>query len=161
MGSSHAPYSVLKGFSNLASKSRRYSQFFVDSQLSYIAESWYSPYCSIWIFVTPRVVYGWELQMYELCAETLGCRLIWRVKTPIFFKNKESLFPALFVARSHCWQQGVLLKHFEVLVPPEKRHWSLKINHACRALLTKKMLKCQKYWLHMGDSPLILNFEYE
>jgi hypothetical protein len=45
MDSSQAPYSVFKDFSNLASKSRRYLQFLIDSSLLFIAESRYSPFC--------------------------------------------------------------------------------------------------------------------
>jgi hypothetical protein len=56
MGSSQAPYSVFKDFSNLASNSMRYSRFFIDSPLLFTAESLYSPYCLLQTVATLRII---------------------------------------------------------------------------------------------------------
>ncbi len=70
MASSQASYSVSEGFSNLASKFRKYSHCLIDSMLSFIAESWYSLYCLM------HIIYSWELRLCEFCAETLACHVI-------------------------------------------------------------------------------------
>jgi hypothetical protein len=53
---SQAPYSVFKDFSNLASNSRRYSRFLIDSPLLFIAESRYSLHCLIRRVATLRFI---------------------------------------------------------------------------------------------------------
>ncbi len=68
IGSSQGPYLVSEGFSNLTSISRRYSQFLLTS-------------CNHEESTLP-VLFNWGVQIYELCAETLGCHLIQKVETP-------------------------------------------------------------------------------
>ncbi len=69
MDFSQAPYSVFKDFSNLASNSRRYSQFFIDSPLLFIAESQYSPYCLIRRVATLRFIVVGSHYLLELSAK--------------------------------------------------------------------------------------------
>ncbi len=93
----------LKIFSNLASNSRRYSRFLIDSPLLLIAESQYSPYCFIRRVVTLRFIIAESHYLLELSASaTLACRLIRRVDTPRIVYYGESLLPASFIAESHC-----------------------------------------------------------
>ncbi len=55
------------------------------------------------LFYTESCVYSGELEMYEICAETLGCHLQQlRVESPCIVYNEASLLPALFVVGSHC-----------------------------------------------------------
>jgi hypothetical protein len=101
-----------------------------------IAESRHFPYA----LRRRIIVYSRELQMYELCAETLGSCLILRVDTPRIVQYRGSLLPVLFIAGSHCWQGE---SFFYILMDSSmslKGQWSKKINNACRALL-----KCQNY----------------
>jgi hypothetical protein len=102
-----------------------------------IQYSWYSLYCLIRRFATSRIFCGRELQMYWLCAETLGCWLIWRVK-----------IPASFVAGSHCWQRGVILKNAVRLPLPLMGYWSRESavheEHCPPG-------KCQKYGLRKAQ----------
>jgi hypothetical protein len=90
--------------------------------------------------------------MYELCAEIPGYRLILRVETPHIVKYRKSLLPESFVVRIHCWQQGVILKNLKDFLCL-KKNIEAKINHACTALLIKKICRSVK---NMGC--LRLNF---
>jgi hypothetical protein len=65
---SQAPYSVFKDFSNLASNSKRYSRFLIDSPLLFIAESRYSPYCLIRRVATLRFIIAGSHYLLELSA---------------------------------------------------------------------------------------------
>jgi hypothetical protein len=65
---SQATYSVFKDFSNLASNSRRYSQFFIDSPLLFIAESQYSSYCFIPRVATLRFIIAGSHYLLVLSA---------------------------------------------------------------------------------------------
>jgi hypothetical protein len=124
MDSSQAPYSVFKDFSNLALNSRRYSRFFIDSPLLFIAESQYSPYCLIRRVATLRFIIAGSHYWLELSALTLAYRLIRRVDTPRIVYYGESWLPASFIAESHCWQQRVIQKNSEGLPLPLKGQWS-------------------------------------
>ncbi len=68
MESSQAPYSVFKDFSTLASNSRRYSRFFIDSPQYFIAESPNSPYCLLRRVVTPRIILAGSHHLLALYA---------------------------------------------------------------------------------------------
>ncbi len=68
MDFSQAPYSVFKDFSNLASNSRRYSRFLIDSPLLFIAESQYSPYCLERRVATLRFIIAGSHYLLELSA---------------------------------------------------------------------------------------------
>jgi hypothetical protein len=68
MDFSQAPYSVFKDFSNLASNSRRYSRFLIDSPLLFIAESQYSPYCLVRRVATLRFIIAGSHYLLELSA---------------------------------------------------------------------------------------------
>ncbi len=138
MDSSQAPYSVFIDFSNLASNSRRYSRFFIDSLLLFIAESQFSSYCLIRrvTITTPRgvticwnylhkllpVVYT-ESQYFPYC-------LIRRVTSP-----------SAFTVASHCLQRRVNFKNFERLPHFFKGTRKRNMNYACRAHLTKHIIK--------------------
>jgi hypothetical protein len=102
MDFSQAPYSVFKDFPNLASNSKRYSRFLIDSPLLFIAESQYSAYCLIRRVATLRFIITGSHYSLELSASTLACRLIRRVDTPRIVYYRESLLSALFMAESHC-----------------------------------------------------------
>ncbi len=102
MDFSQTPYSVFKDFSNLASNSRRYSRFFIDSPLLFIAESQYSPYCLMHRVATLRFIKAGNHYLLELSALTLACRLIRRVDTRRIVYYGESLLPVPFIAESHC-----------------------------------------------------------
>ncbi len=65
---SQASYSVFKDFSNLASNLRRYSRFFIDSPLLFIAESECSPYCLIRRVETLRFIIAGSHYLLELSA---------------------------------------------------------------------------------------------
>jgi hypothetical protein len=120
MDFSQAPYSVFKDFSNLASNSRRYSRFLIDSPLLFIAESWYSPYCLVRRVATLRFIIAGSHYLLELSAWTLAYRLIRRVDTSRIVYYGESLLPASFIAESHCWQRRVILTNSEGLPLPLK-----------------------------------------
>jgi hypothetical protein len=72
-------------FWNLTSIPGNIHDFYIDSPLSFVAESQYSPYCFMWRVVTPCVEYNEELHMNEICAEILGFHLIQRADTPGLF----------------------------------------------------------------------------
>ncbi len=68
MDCSQAPYSIFKDFSNLASNSRRYSRFLIDSPLLFTAESQYSPYCLVHRVATLRFIIAGSHYLLELSA---------------------------------------------------------------------------------------------
>jgi hypothetical protein len=68
MDCSQAPYSVFKDFSNLASNSRRYSRFLIDSPLLFIAESQYSAYCLVRRVATLQFIIAGSHYLLELSA---------------------------------------------------------------------------------------------
>ncbi len=147
MESFQAPYSVFKGFSNLASNSVRYSRFFIDSPQYFIAESPYSPYCLLQRVVTLRIILAGSHPLLELSTYTLTCRLIWRVNTPRINYYGESLLPASFTAGSHCWQRKVILENFEGLPLPLKEQWSKKWTIPVEYCSPRTFQKSQKYGL--------------
>ncbi len=63
-----APQWVFKDFLNLASNSRRYLRFFIDSPLLFIVESQYSPYCLIRRVATLRFIREGSHYLLELSA---------------------------------------------------------------------------------------------
>jgi hypothetical protein len=70
------------------------------------AESGYSLYCLIRRGGTPRIIYSRELQMYELCAGTLGSHFLQESILPAMF-NMESCYSLL------CLYQGVTVDRGE------------------------------------------------
>jgi hypothetical protein len=81
MDSSQAPIYIFKDFANLASNSRRYSRFLIDSPLLFIGESRCSPYCLLRRVSTPRIVYSGESQL----TANSHFQKLWR--TPPSFKG--------------------------------------------------------------------------
>jgi hypothetical protein len=89
MGLFQDTYSVPESFLNLASNSRQYLDLLLTRRYKQ----------------KQRIVYIGELKMNKLRAETLACRLLWRVNTSSIVSYRQSLLPASFKARSHHWQQ--------------------------------------------------------
>ncbi len=73
--------------------------------------------------------------MYEVCAETLGFRLIWRDDSPSRPVTTES----------HYFRIGCSGESWSI---PHAFNGTLKqkLNYACRALLTRKILRVSKTW---------------
>ncbi len=145
--SSQAPYSVFKDFSNLASNLVRYSQFLIDSPLSFIADSWYSLYGILRRVATLRIILAGSHHLLALSAQTLACRVIRRVDTPRIAYCGESLLPASFIVGSHCWQRRVIFKNFEGLPIPLKGQWSKKRTIHVEYCSQRAFQKSKKYGL--------------
>jgi hypothetical protein len=100
LGSSQAPYAYLKAL-QICHQIRGGIHNFLLTQLSFIKESRYSPYCFIWRIATPRIIYSRDKKCMNLCRnlglsfntenrDYLYC-LIRRVTTPHIAYRGESL----------------------------------------------------------------------
>jgi hypothetical protein len=82
--------------------------------------------------------------MYKLCAEILGCHFIRRVETPLF-SNKESHYSL------HLLQRGVNVDSGDHILKDPNLKRDRRKNHACRALLNRKILKVSKIRVVKGS----------
>jgi hypothetical protein len=124
-------------FSNLASNSRRYSRFLIDSMLLLTAESQYSLFCLIRRVVTLRFIIAGRI-----------VRII-RINSRLSFNTQSRYSPYCLLRKVptprivYSWESLLTAEsYFKILwrTPPSFRGtMKQKMNYTCRALLTKNI----------------------